>query len=149
MTDLVLNDADRAELERRVHSRFTAPRQRIRAKAILLAADGWSNVEIERRTGLGREHVGTWRRRFAEQGLRGLDERPRSGRPRIFGPDVRQTLAGLVGTPPPGGHTWTLRSLADAVVGQLGVTISRSQVRRILIELGLHTRVSGGRLIRE
>lgn len=133
-----LTPADRAELERRMHSRFSGPRERIRAWAILLAAEGLSNIEIERRSGLGREHVATWRRRFVEQGLRGLDERPRSGRPRTFGADVRQVLSRLAGTVPPAGKHWTLRSLADAVVGQLGVSISRSQVRRILIELGLH-----------
>jgi transposase len=133
-----LRPSDRAELERRMRSRFTAPRVRIRAWAMLLADEGLSNAEVERRSGLGREHVANWRRRYAEQGLRGLDERPRSGRPRTFGADVRQVLTRLAGTAPPGGRTWTLRSLADAVVAQLGVDISRSQVRRILIELGLH-----------
>ena len=136
--DIVLSDADRAELERRAQSRMSGPRERIRAWAILLAAEGLTNIEIERRSGLGREHVARWRRRFVEQGIRGLDELPRSGRPRIFGAEVRQVLSRLAASRPPIGKRWTLRSLADAVVGQLGVSISRSQIRRILIEMGMH-----------
>jgi len=133
-----LSPADRAELERRMHSRLSGPRERIRAWAILLAAEGLTNIEIERRSGLGREHVARWRKRFVEHGLRGLDELPRSGRPRTFGTEVRQTLSWLAASVPPMGKRWTLRSLADAVVGQLGVSISRSQIRRILIEMGMH-----------
>lgn len=138
-TDIVLSPTDRAELERRTQSRLSGPRERVRAWAILLAAEGLTNIEIERRTGLGREHVARWRRRFVQQGLQGLDELPRSGRPRTFGADVRQVLSRLASGRPPGGKRWTLRSLADAVVGQLGVSISRSQIRRILIEMGLHS----------
>ncbi|MGH2689567.1 MAG: helix-turn-helix domain-containing protein [Actinomycetota bacterium] len=133
-----IDPEDRAELERRMRSRYTSPRERVRCLAVLLAAEGLSDVEIERRSGLGRDHVATWRRRFVEQGLRGLEEKPRSGRPKTFGADVRQAIARLVAGAAPGGRTWTLRSLADAVVAQVGVSISRSQVRRILIELGLH-----------
>ena len=137
-TDIVLTAADRSELERRMHSRMSGPRQRVRAWAILLAAEGLTNIEIERQSGLGREHVARWRRRFVEQGIQGLDELPRSGRPRTFGADVRQALTRLAASVPPAGKRWTLRSLADAVVGQLGVSISRSQIRRILIEMGMH-----------
>jgi transposase len=133
-----LAPADRAELERRMHSRLSGPRERIRAWAILLAADGLTNIEIERRSGLGREHVARWRRRYVEQGLRGLDELPRSGRPRTFGAEVRQALSRIAAGVPPVGKRWTLRSLADALVGQLGVPISRSQIRRMLIEMGMH-----------
>jgi transposase len=136
--DIDLSAADRAELERRMHSRLSGPRERIRAWAILLAAEGLTNIEIERRSGLGREHVARWRGRYVEQGLRGLDELPRPGRPRTFGADVRQALSRIAAGVPPVGKRWTLRSLADAVVRQLGVSISRSQIRRILIELGMH-----------
>ncbi len=136
--DIELTAEDRAELERRMQSRLSGPREQVRAWAVLLAAEGLTNIEIERRTGLGREHVARWRKRFAEQGIRGLDELPRSGRPRTFGADVRQALTRLASSVPPAGKCWTLRSLADAVVGQLGVSISRSQIRRILIEMGMH-----------
>jgi transposase len=137
-SDIELTAEERAELERRMQSRLSGPREQIRAWAILLAAEGLTNIEIERRSGLGREHVARWRKRFAEQGIQGLDELPRSGRPRTFGADVRQALTRLASSVPPAGKRWTLRSLADAVVGQLGVPISRSQIRRILIEMGLH-----------
>jgi transposase len=130
-----LTAADRAELERRIQSSVTGERERIRARALLFAAKGLSNAEVERRSGLGREQVAIWRSRFLEQGIGGLDDLPRPGRPRIFGSEVRGPLARLVAS---GDRTWTIRSAADAVVHQVGVSISRSQVRRILIESGHH-----------
>jgi transposase len=53
---------------------------------ILLAAEGLTNDEIARRLGTLREVVSMWRKRFFEQRLRGIDERPRLGRPRAFPP---------------------------------------------------------------
>ncbi len=58
----------------------------LRAKMILLAADGLSNERISAQLGAGRDVVSLWRRRFFEQRLPGLEERPRSGRPRVFPP---------------------------------------------------------------
>lgn len=130
-----LTAADRTELERRIRSGMTGERERIRARALLLCAEGLSNAKVERSIGLGREQVAVWRRRFLEQGIGGLDDLPRSGRPRTFGADVRAAVARLVAS---GDGTWTIRSLADAVVHQIGLSISRSQVRRILIEAGQH-----------
>ena len=132
-----LTAADRAELERRIQSSMTGERERFRARAVLLAAEGLSNAEVERRSGLGREQVAIWRRRFLDQGIGGLDDLPRPGRPRTFGSEVRGALARLVAS---GDRTWTIRSAADAVVHQVGVSISRSQVRRILIESGQYPR---------
>jgi len=62
----------------------------VRAKMILLAAEGLGNDEIAARLDVGREVVSQWRQRFFEQRLRGLDERPRSGRPRAFPPRGRR-----------------------------------------------------------
>ena len=136
-----LAPGDRGELERRMRSPWAGPRERVRAWAILLAADGLSNIEIQRRSGLGRDQVATWRKRFVEQGIRGLEERPRSGRPRTFGAEVHRALAQLAATHPSGEQRRTIRSLKDAVTAQVGISISLSQVRRILLQFGLHTPV--------
>jgi len=58
----------------------------IRAKIILLAAQGLGNDEIAAKLDSRREVVSMWRKRFFEQRLKGLEERPRPGRPRSFPP---------------------------------------------------------------
>jgi transposase len=58
----------------------------VRAKVILLAADGLSNKEIGARLDIPRQIVSKWRKRFFEERLDGLHGRPRRGRPRSFSP---------------------------------------------------------------
>lgn len=62
----------------------------LRAKMILLAAEGWANEAIARSLCTRREVVSLWRKRFFEQRLAGLDDQPRSGRPRAFSPRSRR-----------------------------------------------------------
>jgi transposase len=64
--------------------------QVVRAKMILLATQGLSNQEIARCLHTRREVVSMWRKRFFEQRLPGLEERPRPGRPRAFPPRGRR-----------------------------------------------------------
>jgi len=67
--------------------RYTLPyRDVIRAKAVLLAAQGCGNDEIAARLDSRREIVSRWRKRFFEERLAGLEERPRHGRPPVFPP---------------------------------------------------------------
>ncbi len=68
------------------------------ARIVLLAADGVSHTEIADRLGVSRQTVITWRGRYERRGLAGLDDAPRSGRPRTIDHDriVTATL-----TPPP------------------------------------------------
>jgi transposase-like protein len=58
----------------------------IRAKIALLAAEGMENKQIAQRLDLPRQIVSKWRKRFFEQRLCGLQERPRRGRSRTFPP---------------------------------------------------------------
>jgi hypothetical protein len=83
---VVLSDEQRCELERRAAAYFGPHRDVVRAKAILYAADGMSNAEIARRLDQSRQAVSEWRKRFCQEGVQGLEERPRSGRPRRFSP---------------------------------------------------------------
>jgi CRP-like cAMP-binding protein len=67
--------------------KYTLPYfQVIRAKMILLAAEGFDNDQIAQRLGTRREIVSRWRKRFFKKRLAGLDEKSRSGRPRAFPP---------------------------------------------------------------
>ena len=83
---ILLSKEEMKELIRRAN-RYTLPYyQVIRAKMILLAHQGLSNDRIADHLATRREIVSMWRKRFFEQRLRGLDDRPRPGRPRVFPP---------------------------------------------------------------
>ena len=84
--NIVLTHGEKAQLET-ITRKYTSPYCDImRAKVILLAADGLSNKQIGQRLDLPRQIVSKWRKRFFEQRLAGLQERPRRGRPRSFPP---------------------------------------------------------------
>ena len=83
---IVLSEAERAELEHRVAC-YTLPHKVVvRAKMVLYAAEGRSNVEIARRLETAPRVVGRWRKRFFERRLAGLEDLERAGRPRRFPP---------------------------------------------------------------
>src|SRR6516164_1573857 len=83
---LNLTAVQRRQLEARAR-RYTLPyREVIRAKIVLMAAEGFDNDEIALRLDTRREIVSKWRKRFFEQGLAGLEEHPRGGRPPVFSP---------------------------------------------------------------
>ena len=84
--DIALSPAEARELERRASKYTLSYFQVVRARMILLAAQGLSNQEIAARLQTRREVVSLWRKRFFEQRLEGLEERPRPGRPRAFPP---------------------------------------------------------------
>ena len=76
-----LSREEREILERRSRG-YTLPYYEVvRARMILMAAEGLSNDQIAARLDTPREVVSRWRKRFVLQRIQGLDERPRSGRP--------------------------------------------------------------------
>ena len=86
--NIVLSEKERNELSRRA-SKYTLPYFTVaRAKIILLAAEGLDNDEIAMRLNTPRKVVSIWRKRFFEERLSGLEERPRPGRPPVFSPRV-------------------------------------------------------------
>jgi transposase len=83
---LVLSDEEERRLQDTAKEYTSSYCDVIRAKAILLAAQGLGNKEIGLRLGLPRQIVSKWRKRFFEERLGGLENRPRRGRPRTFSP---------------------------------------------------------------
>jgi transposase-like protein len=81
-----LSEEDRLELERRAAALTLPFRVVQRARLILCAADGMQDKEIAVRCGCHPQVVSKWRRRFCEQGIDGLKDKPRAGRPRRFPP---------------------------------------------------------------
>ncbi len=82
--DLTLGE--RSKLES-IARKYTCPYYSVvRAKIVLLAARGMDNNDIGRRLDVPREVVSKWRKRFFEERLAGLEDRPRRGRPPVFSP---------------------------------------------------------------
>jgi transposase-like protein len=81
-----LSPEGRALLEQRARAYTAAYHQVVRAQIVLLAAEGRENTVIAQRLNVGVQLVSKWRKRYFEEGLDGLDDRPRTGRPRDFSP---------------------------------------------------------------
>ena len=102
-----------------------------RARIVLLAAGGLGTGEIVRRTGVSKPTVIGWKRGYAAEGIGGLADRPKPGKPRTTD-DVAVVLATL--EPPParlGVTHWSSRLLA----AELG--LSNVKVAKVWREWGL------------
>jgi transposase len=82
--ELVLSTCERERLERVVRAGRSSQRDALRARVVLLAAQGMTNREIGVRLGVGAKTAGRWRRRYHAEGPKGLREAPRSGRPPTY-----------------------------------------------------------------
>lgn len=88
-----------------------------RVRIILLSADGLSNKDIATRLRLNEVTVGLWRRRFVKQGVTGLQEELRPGRPRSISDEKVATLTRrTLRTKPEDGTHWSCRSLRQKPV---------------------------------
>ena len=95
----------------------TAPyRQVVRARIVLLAAAGLANAHIARKLGIAPTTAGKWRKRFWEEGIDGLADRKRPGRPRVFAAVVvTQAKAIAWSCPPPVGCRLAAGALPSCV----------------------------------
>jgi DNA-binding CsgD family transcriptional regulator len=134
---IILTDRDRAELQALARARKAPLRSVQRACIILAAAGGRHNAQIARDLGVHVDTVRTWRARFAVDGMKGLADRPRSGRPPVFGAAVVAGVKALACSLP-AEHglplsRWSCVDLADeAVTRGITDTVSGSTVRRWL-----------------
>src|SRR4051794_17999605 len=85
-----LSDEHRCQLEVLVRRRTAEHRMVLRAQIVLAAADGEENASIADRLEVAPNTVTKWRKRFFEEGMAGLADRKRSGRPRTFSPSGRR-----------------------------------------------------------
>ena len=129
--------AQRAQLQTIMREQRGEARLYRRARMVTLAASGGSVSSIARQMGTCRARVGHWLGRFRSDGIAGLSDHGRSGRPVIITPLERhQVVATACLAPRLFGverHTWTHDSLRTAVVATgLVRQISSSEVGRIL-----------------
>ncbi|MDQ3523033.1 MAG: helix-turn-helix domain-containing protein [Gemmatimonadota bacterium] len=83
---IVLSPEEQSILEARARQYRAPHAEVVRAKLILLAAQGLENERIAQRLDLTRQMVSKWRKRFHAERLEGLCDSPRSGRPPAFSP---------------------------------------------------------------
>lgn len=124
-------------LIRRARGHTTPYRDKIRVWIVLRAADRQTNTQIAAEAGVTVDTVRTWRGRFAEHGLAGLMDRPRSGRPSRFSPvQIAQVTALACQLPARVGvplARWSCPELAREVVAQgVAERVSAATVRRWL-----------------
>ena len=124
---LALTDGQRDMLTTWSRSRALPQRQVLRARIVLLAAEGVSNTSIAARLGCSDPTVRLWRARFAAAGIAGLEEdAPGRGRPATYDERmVAKVISTTLGTPPRGETHWSCRAVAESV------GVSRSTVLRI------------------
>ena len=143
---VAVSEADRAVLEARVAASTTPRRDWQRAQVVLMASLGLSSPVIGEAVGLNRNQVDVWRRRYASEGLAGLRDRPRPGRPRVYGPAERLALVKTITSRPRepgqlGGRRLKARmsmpEVARVMREDLGIGISDSQVWRICTSMGI------------
>lgn len=129
---LVLSEEERTVLGRYIRRGTTAQRLVMRARIVLLCAEGMKNKKVARRLGTSALTVSKWRRRFAEDRLDGLLDDPRPGAPRKIGDDaVEAAVVKTLETMPKGATHWSTRQLAKAV------GMSKSTVQRVWHAFGL------------
>ena len=109
---LLLRDGDREELLRLTRSSRAPAGLALRARIVLLAADGVSNTTIADGVGVSRPTVIAWRDRYQAKGIAGLHDEDRSGRPRRI--DRAKVIAVTLAPPPKkyGVTHWSSRLLA-------------------------------------
>ncbi|NJD05167.1 MAG: IS630 family transposase [Methylococcaceae bacterium] len=114
---LSCTDAELGELQRLVQCATEPARLLIRAQIVLACLAGKRNDEVAAELGLGTGTVALWRRRFAAEGIDGLMDRPRPGKPPKYpAADLRRRLLALMAKPPPPGKAqWDGYSLANSL----------------------------------
>jgi transposase len=137
MIHMHIDDKQRRELEQ--VSRQAVGRVALRAQMVLLSARGYSVPQIAAIHDCGPEVVRLWLHRYTEQGIAGLQDAPRSGRP------PKDPLAGqIIATqasqaPECSGHVqrcWTVALLSAYLASRFTLVLSRHSVRRYLHRMG-------------
>ena len=111
--EIELTEEQRAELEKVARSRRTAQAVALRARIVLLTADGFAPTTIAEELGTSQPTVRKWRARYVDDGLAGLRNEPRAGRPRSLDDQrVADLLNQALQTRPAKQTHWSVRSFA-------------------------------------
>ncbi len=113
LAPLVLAEGDQAQLQTLAHSRSLPHGLVRRAQIVLACAEGESNASIARRLKLSQMTVGKWRKRYLQQGLQGLHDELRPGRPRCHeDARVAEVIRTALQSQPAHATHWSIRAMA-------------------------------------
>ena len=131
-------------IQRLAHSRTEPARLVERARIVWLAHQGYQVPAVAQALGLCQATVRFWLKRFNRQGLAGVQEAPRSGRPATYTPEpVSEVIATSLAKPQGLGMPfacWTLDRLAAYLQEVKGIPIKRSRIDELLLREGWRRR---------
>ena len=139
-----LTGEERAQIKRQSQSRTAPARQVERARILQLASQGQFVPAIAAQLGIGQDVVRLWLKRFNAEGLAGLEDRPRAGRPATYPPEqVGEVIAAALTHPKDLGQafaSWTFVRLARYLNEEKAVAIKHSRIHELLHAEGLRWR---------
>ena len=140
----MMSGEERATIEQLARSRTAPARTVERARIVLLSRDGESVEEIEQTLGVCPATVRLWLNRFNREGVQGLADRPRAGRPPVYSPEqIGEVVATSLTDPQTLGlpfASWTLDRLTAYLNEEKDLPIQRSRIGEILVAEGLRWR---------
>jgi transposase len=117
-----------------------------RARAVLLTLSGWTSGKIAEAFGVREDTVRFWRSAFMAGGVEALASHPAPGAVPVKAEAALRVAGPLLVAPVADRTNWTLARLAEEIKQREGVTISRSQLSKVLRKKGASA--SGGRATR-
>lgn len=133
--EIKVNGKERQTLESWLRSGKTPKRLADRARIVLESACGKAAKDIAAMVGVQPYVVSRWRRRFAEEGIAGLHDRLRSGRPKTYGKAAEKRVLSVLDESPPRGYArWNGRLIA-AHLGDVSADFVWAVMRRHGISL--------------
>ena len=130
--EVSLNEENQKELESMLRKRSLDQSIALRAKIVLLCAQGLPDSRVAKEVGVTKCTVGKWRKRFLTYGIDGLSDAPRSGTPRTITDEAVERVVKLTleSTPKNATH-WSSRAMATRT------GMSQSAISRIWRAFGL------------
>lgn len=139
-----LTNEEHEQIKRLSQSRTAPARQVERARILQVASQGHFVPAIAAQLQIGQDVVRLWLKRFNAEGLAGLEDRPRSGRPATYTPEqVGEVIAAALAQPQALGQafgSWTFVRLARSLNEEKGLAIKHSRIHEILPAEGLRWR---------
>jgi transposase len=107
-----------------------------RARAILLTLDNWTSPRIAQAFGVREDTVRLWRSEFMRGGIEALKASIAPGPAPLKAEAALRVAGPLLSQPVADRTNWTLARLADEIAAREGVSISRSQLSKVLRKKG-------------
>ena len=115
-----------------------------RARAVLLTLGGWTSARIAEAFGVREDTVRLWRSEFMIGGIDALRASVATGPVPLKAQAALRVAEPLLSAPVADRPNWTLARLAEEITNREGVTISRSQLSKVLRKKGVFASVDRG-----